>query len=284
MMKTLGRLIGFAVLAACAQNAFAAPGVLAKTVVLGAETKDEQPGGAIASATSGTTASAFASRSLATVQADSTGFSGQFSAPIQMTAQAESGYTAFGLAANAPVTLTWRWTGSYATFPDDAQLSIGGSVGVFYPGTIATVTFNGLSFVDNAPGAGDFAGQGFGTLFCGGAGNGVPSCSSTWNGRGTRTTTLDMIASTGTQGTFGQSIAASVGGAATTLSFSIQLVGATVPNAGFLTGPAYLQLDNGQQILISAVPEADTWAMFAAGLAVICAIGARRRAESSRRG
>ena len=59
-------------------------------------------------------------------------------------------------------------------------------------------------------------------------------------------------------------------------SYGLRLVFITVPSDMWLPGPAILELDSGEQIPISAVPEPSVWLLMLSGLGVAAAVRHRR--------
>ena len=211
--------------------------------------------------------------------------SGQFfTAPSQpVRARAWSEFAVEGLNTLTPLTFVWQFTGSRSWNPDNAAVSIGMGVGLQSAGFIDNVGW-GISYVDAPPSFGDFAGvlsSPFGVSAAGvGFSNVLPV--GDWNGLGSRQVSSTMQwALTDTTGSFSLDVNGGMVGDVLG-SNTLTLIGLTVPVGTVLANSgAFLLLDNGVRLRITAVPEPQAWALLAVGLALV---GFRRRAMGAPQG
>ena len=182
-----------------------------------------------------------------------------------------------------PLTFVWQFTGSRSWNPDNAAVSIGMGVGLQSAGFIDNVGW-GISYVDAPPSFGDFAGvlsSPFGVSAAGvGFSNVLPV--GDWNGLGSRQVSSTMQwALTDTTGSFSLDVNGGMVGDVLG-SNTLTLIGLTVPVGTVLANSgAFLLLDNGVRLRITAVPEPQAWALLAVGLALV---GFRRRAMGAPQG
>lgn len=199
-----------------------------------------------------------------------------------------STYQAFGLAPGAMVDFTWTFGGSRTEAVDNATVSMGAGVRIFNKSGpvgiyIHTMAWS-ISYVDGPASMGEFAGTAtalWGVPPGGAAGNFANFSSvgpaTAWDGRSTVTVITSYRLETGSSGDLTLSTRHALAGDVTQSILSGTLQSATVASTSMLSGgPAYLLLDNGVQIPISAVPEPMPAMLWSAGV-LLLAVAARRR-------
>ncbi len=197
---------------------------------------------------------ATATRTFGTVSGSSTTPTISQVQPVE--ARASSDFTVQGLAGTVPLTFQWRFTGSRMGAPDDNSFRGEVGAGLIGSGFVAGVGWS-ISYVDTIPAQGDFAGT-TSSSFAENTAGIVFSTSydqSPWDGQGSRDVSITMLlASTGSTGTFSQRAEVGLAGSVAA-SYSAQLVEVTVQDASQLLPGARLEMDNGTQYAITAVPE-----------------------------
>lgn len=198
-----------------------------------------------------------------------------------------SSYEAFGLAPGARVDFAWLFSGSRTASVDNATLAIGANVGIYNKsGPVGAYIYNvswGISYSDAPPAEGNFAGQSSNPWGLGGvAGNPADFGSSLpaglWDGLSPVGVVTTYHLETGSKGDISLSTGQSIAGGVNDSYLSGTLISATVASASMLSGgPAYLLLDNGVQIPITAVPEPSAALMWLAGGLMLAGAGWRRR-------
>ena len=207
-----------------------------------------------------------------------TGISGNAfrEAEVRADAVATSDYTVVGIAVGAPLTFNWAFTGSRSWDVDNAYF--GGGLRVEWSGAGFIHNFGwGISYIDGPPAQGDFAGVLQAELSVGGAGAPLPltmGLPSPWNGQGVMNVQSLWTANPGATGTITLHSGFGISGTVDA-SYSLRLVSITAPSGLWLSGPAFLALDNGEQTPISVVPEPSVWLLMLFGLGVAAAV--RRR-------
>ena len=232
-----------------------------------------------ASANSGSLTAA-ASRVLGTI--DGAVSTPSFTDPrIPLVAGGASQFTVVGLQGVVPLSFNWTMTGSHAWSSESANVGLSFAMALSAPGFIDTVRWS-ISFVDGPASMGDFAGTLSNPFTVSAAGsnfvNQLPVGS--WDGQGVRHASLVMqLAESGIVGSMEYEVSAGMSGVASATG-TLALASVTVPTAAQLQPGAHLLLDNGQQILITAVPEPEAGAMLLAGLLTLAvAVRQRRRAN-----
>jgi len=199
-----------------------------------------------------------------------------------------STYQAFGLAPGAMVDFTWKFGGSRTEAVDNATVSMGAGVRIFNKsGPVGIYIHNmgwSISYVDGPAFMGEFAGTGtalWGVPPGGAAGNpanfSAVGPAAAWDGRSTVTVITSYHLETGSSGDLTVSTGHSLAGDVAQSTLFGTLQSATVASASMLTGPAYLLLDNGVQIPISAVPEPSPAMLWAAGALLLAFVARGRR-------
>ena len=215
------------------------------------------------------------------LQAFSTGSlsGGAFTAPrTPASARGGSDFTLFGVVSPAPLSLHFTFSGALSWNPENASVGIEQGVYIDAPGLINSVGW-GISFVDGPVAMGDFAGLASNPFGVGAAGVGFENTlpAGSWNGQGSRQLVVTLLdVGSGLQGYLELSSSVALSGDASAIA-SVTLDAVTVPQSVVLEPGAHLRFDSGQQILITAVPEPDTWLMLCAGL---LAMGWRARRAS----
>ena len=201
---------------------------------------------------------------------------------IPLVAGSASQFTVVGLQGVVPLSFNWTLTGSHQWSAEGANVGLSFAMALSAPGFIDTVRW-GISFVDGPAALGDFAGTLSNPFTVSAAGsnfvNQLPAGS--WDGQGVRHASLVMqLAESGLVGAMEYEVSAGMSGFASATG-TLALASVTVPSAAQLQPGAHLLLDNGQQILITAVPEPETGMMLLAGLLTLAvAVRQRRRANS----
>jgi hypothetical protein len=207
--------------------------------------------------------------------------SGGFFTAISGSADARttSDFTITGITAGAPLTFRWDFSGARSWSPENANVQHELVAGFSGGGFIYNFRW-AIGYVDGPAFMGDFAGtltSGAGISAAGSFGPDETLSFPVWDGQGTISPTLTLTQfSDGSEGSYGQIATLAFGGDVNG-SYSIDLRSITVPNASFLTGPAFMTFDNGHQIAIMAVPEPSSTAAIAIALAGTLAIGRRRQ-------
>lgn len=196
-----------------------------------------------------------------------------------------STFKVHGIADNTPLTFVWKATSSFGWAIND-----GGFANYFVVGVRSNnaqggyaMSFDGLSFFDNAPGAGNFAGTLTGGIGCSpGVVDSV--CGTSWNGQGTRQFTLsetfnnaDGSAPFWSEGAIYQNGWIRGTGADTSATLRVELLEVRAPQG---TNPqAHLRFSDGAQFALTVatpVTEPHTYALLLAGIGLIGAITRRR--------
>ena len=198
-------------------------------------------------------------------------------AEVRADAVATSDYTVVGIAVGTPLTFNWAFTGSRSWDVDNA--GFGGGLKVEWSGAGFIHNFGwGISYIDGPPAFGDFAGVLQAELLVAEAGGNLPLTTglpSPWNGQGLMNVQSLWTANPGATGTI--TLRSGIGMSGTLdASYSLRLVSITVPSELWLPGPAFLELDSGEQFPISAVPEPSVWLLMLFGLGVAAAVRHRR--------
>lgn len=195
-----------------------------------------------------------------------------------VAANANSQFTIIGLIGSVPLTFNVEFSGTRLAAVDNASFQSDMKFELQAPGVVDNVGW-GISYVDGGAPEGDFSGvlsAPFGAATAGSAFvNSLPA--GNWDGQGTRMLAVTLTGvGAGSQGSmYLQSQFGFSGGV--TADYSTRLVSVTVANGAQIAPGAHLLLDDGSQVLITAVPEPETWAMLLAGLALV-SMRSRRRA------
>jgi hypothetical protein len=194
-------------------------------------------------------------------------------------ARTTSTYTITGITAGAPLTFQWDFSGTRAWNPENATAGLELIAGFDGGGFIYSFRW-AIGYVDGPVAFGDFAGVLSSGAGISAAGSFSPEEQLTfpiWDGQGTISPTLTLSQfSEGSTGSYGQIAVLSFGGDMSG-SNSIDLRSITVPDSSFLTGPAFMTFDNGQQIPITAIPEPSSYAALMAALCLTGTVALRRR-------
>ena len=194
------------------------------------------------------------------------------------SARGGSDFTLFGVVGPAPLSFHFTFSGTLSWNTENASVGIEQGVYIGAPGLIDSVGW-GISFVDGPASMGDFAGTTSNSFGVGAAGVGFENALpiGAWNGQGSRQLVVTLLdVGSGLQGYLELSSSVALSGDASAIA-SVTLDAVTVPQSVVLEPGAHLRFDSGQQILITAVPEPDTWLMLCAGL---LAMGWRARRAS----
>ena len=206
--------------------------------------------------------------------------SGGFFTAVSGTADARStsDVSITGITSGAPLTFRWDFSGSRNWNPENANVQHELVAGFSGGGFIYSFRW-AIGYVDGPVFMGDFAGtlsSGAGISAAGNFGPEEQLSFPVWDGMGTISPTLTLTQfSDGWVGSYGHIANLGFGGDVTG-SYSIDLRSITVPDASFLTGPAFMTFDNGQQIAITVIPEPTSAALFALGLSGAMATRRRR--------
>lgn len=131
-------------------------------------------------------------------------------------------YTVQGVRSGADLTFVWRLAGGYTGVSDQQAFRIDAAWGLYNGNQLFGGRFDGLSFVDTTPAAGDFAGKLEGTLFCQDNGSTFDDdCGSGWNGQGER---FVSVRDNRSAGQLASNISIAGSGANTQAQYSIELV------------------------------------------------------------
>lgn len=196
---------------------------------------------------------------------------GAFTAPrTPASARSGSDFTLFGVPGPVPLSLHFTFSGAVSWNPENASVGMEQGVYIDAPGLINSVGW-GISFVDGPVNMGDFAGRAsnpFGVSAAGvGFENTLPAGS--WNGQGSRQLVVTLLdVGSGLQGYLELSASIALSGDASAVA-GVTLDAITVPHTVVLEPGAHLRLDSGQELLITAVPEPETWLMLCAGLLAV---------------
>lgn len=187
----------------------------------------------------------------------------------------DAGYTVVGLDGPTTLTFTWRLTGSRGWNIDNASFGGGVGAGIFNQVGAAYIHNIGwdISYVDGPPFMGDFAGVLSGPVRVtgqagpdGAFGQVLPAGS--WGGQGSVQAQTLWLLDSGWSGVLSLGAGISISGEVDT-AYAISLVSVTRPQALGIASAAYLLLDNGTQIPITAVPEPGPGLLLLAGLATM---------------
>lgn len=200
-----------------------------------------------------------------------------------MASRTSSDFTVVGLNGTAALTFHWGFSGSRTWDPNNAAFGGRLSVALESSGFNSTLGW-GISYVDGPVSEGNFAGVLTNSFNPSGAGGGyvVAFDPADWNGQGTRTATTTMTSAfTGRAGTYYLRSEVDFSGNVTA-SYGSVLSRVTVEDGSQIAAGAHLQLDNGSQVAITAVPEPSTYALYAL-CAVFGLVAVGRHARLSRR-
>ncbi len=200
---------------------------------------------------------------------------------VPASARAFSEFSIVGLAGSVPLTFHWTFAGSRDGELDNTGFRSTMRVTLNGPGFVDIVSW-GISYADSTPNTGDFAGTAQSAFGVSAAGNNFSNQlpAGHWDGIGSRMVTTTMVSATsGMAGSFALFLDIGLAGQVSA-SHSLQLSAVTVADPLQLDAGAHLLLDDGSQIMISAVPEPSTWAMMLAGV-VLMGRYARRRTRSA---
>lgn len=170
-------------------------------------------------------------------------------------------YTVHGLAAGTELTFTWRIAGSHSGAADAHAFRMEASWSLYNGRNLWLGNFDGLSYIDTTPGAGDFAGRTTGTFGCAPNRNShYDACGTEWDGIGSRDV---WVRDSSDEGWLRAHIAIAGSGEDSLAAYSIELIDVRAAASGFLAagasaaaapGPAYLAFDSGRQMPISLAP------------------------------
>jgi hypothetical protein len=238
---------------------------------------------------------AYASETVARVSGQLEGaIPGQLTAGFPVEAYSNTGhpfgthYTVFGVNPGTELTFVWRLSGSYSGAIDDQAFTVGFGWTLFNGANLWGGGFGGLSFVDNIPGFGNFAGSMTGIFSCNPGYNSAHSeCGNSWNGIGTR---YVSVRDSSSQGWIGQIVGMSGAGSDTEGDYEIELYDIVAPGDSFVVnalsrGPgAYIEFDSGARVAIrSAVPVGipEPGTLMLAGAALLATGVLRRKSKRS---
>lgn len=193
------------------------------------------------------------------------GFYEGFTGPSSAHARGGADYTVTGIANGAPLTFTWVFSGSRT--PSNA-IGLAALEAGFASGSYT------YAFSWEIDGIGPL--EAGATITETGDTSGISlNFPTLWTGLGGINPQITIAMDDGASGTYFHRADISLGDGMAA-AYSIQLQSVTVPEGSYLTGPAFMNLDNGQFLPITVVPEPSAYAGLA-GLAVVGGILLRRR-------
>lgn len=170
-------------------------------------------------------------------------------------------YTVHGVAAGTELTFIWRIAGSHTGAPDAHAFRMEASWGLYNGRNLWLGEFDGLSYIDTTPGAGDFAGRSTGTFGCAPNRNShYDACGTEWDGNGWRDV---WVRDSGDEGWLRAQISIAGSGRDSLAAYSIELIDVQAAASGFLPAgaqaaaapvPAYIEFDSGRRLAISYTP------------------------------